>query len=273
MLDQLLEPLNLVAVLAIGLCAGVLGGLVGVGGSTIMIPGLTFLFGYDQHLYQAAAMIANIAVSVPAALKHRRAGALNPKALVWMLPAALVFVMVGVWVSNWEVFEGEEGGKWLGRLLAAFLLYVIFVNVQRLTGKAAAHEATVTPRITPGRSIFAGSFMGGFAGLLGIGGGAVAVPMQQVLLRMPLKQAIANSSAVICISAGVGSIYKNASLGQHGDSPWHGVALALLLAPTCWIGGHLGAVLMHRLPTRQVRVAFVVLMVIAAWKMAAIDWP
>lgn len=271
--EMLFDPVALLAILAIGLAAGTLGGMLGVGGSVIMIPGLTLLLGYDQHLYQAAAMIANIAVSVPAMLRHRRAGVLDMAVLKWMLPTAVGFVCVGVWMSNWPVFRGEAGSLWLGRVLAAFLVYVIVVNAMRLSGEAMRREAAQEPTVTPGRSGLIGAFMGWLGGLLGIGGGAVAVPLQQVLLRLPLRRCMAHSSAIICVSALVGSVYKNASLptatlGEH--TAWSGVLLGLLLSPTCWAGGRLGASLMHRLPLRPVRVAFVVLMAISAWKLAAI---
>ena len=52
-------------------------------------------------------------------------------------------------------------------------------------------------------------------GLLGIGGGVVAVPLQQVVLRIPLQRAIANSSLSIVFVAGFGAIAKNWTLCQH----------------------------------------------------------
>ena len=108
--------------------------------------------------------------------------------------------------------------------------------------------------------------------MLGVGGGAVAVPLQQVLLKLPLRTCIANSSAIICVSAAMGAIYKNASLAQHGYLWTDSLILALLLAPTCVLGGYLGAALTHKLPIRQVRIAFILLMIVAAVKMAAIPW-
>jgi hypothetical protein len=276
MLDSVaLWELPFIAVL--GLLAGTLGGMLGVGGSVIMIPGLTMLLGYDQHLYQASAMIVNVVVSVPAALRHRKAGALSGQVMKWMLPAAVVTVLVGVWVSNREAFHGVEGGKWLGRILAAFLLYMIVVNLQRFGASAASKEGENTVPHLAARSAGVGSVMGTIAGLLGIGGGAVAVPLQQVLLKLPLRSCIANSSAIICVSAAVGAIYKNATLeqvstAQHVVTWQQSVVMAALLSPTAFIGGRLGASLTHRLPVRQVRIAFVVLMITAAWKMAALPF-
>ncbi len=275
------NALLIAQVVAIGLVAGLLGGLLGVGGSTIIIPGLALALGYHQHLYQAAAMIANIAVSIPAAVQHRRAGATVKPVLRWMLPTALLFVMLGVWLSNLPLFRGVDGGRWLGRVLALFLVYVIAVNTRRifvprpetLQPGAPTHPGSTTPAASKSiaaRSASVGSVMGTIAGLLGIGGGAIAVPLQQIVLKLPLRYCIANSAAVICVSAAIGALYKNASLYQHGYH-WHdSVCLALILAPSAWLGGHLGANLTHRLPVRQVRIAFVGLMIVAAVKMVDI---
>ncbi|MEM9419410.1 MAG: sulfite exporter TauE/SafE family protein [Planctomycetota bacterium] len=278
-----LYELALVALLGLG--AGTLGGMLGVGGSVVMIPGLVFILGRatgtEQHLYQASAMIANVAVSVPAALRHRKAGAMDRRVLRWMLPAALVCIVIGVSLSNLPVFHGQEGGIWLGRVLALFLLYVIYVNVRKLlTPKAPTAPQDESPagndRVTPGRSTLVGTIMGTTAGLMGVGGGGLAVPLQQTLMKLPLRTCIANSSAVICFSATLGAIYKNATLAEHATAgnaslSWQtGLTLGLLLAPTAWLGGRLGATLTHRLPLRTIRIAFIALMLVACWKMAAI---
>ena len=267
--------------LVLGLLAGLLGGLLGVGGSVIIIPGLVMVFGQGfgpqateglhQHVYQAAAMIANVAVSLPAARQHYLAGAITPKLLKWMLPMALVFVMIGVWLSNLPTFEGDRGGVWLGRILAIFLVYVIGVNIRRLFVGRNGKDGDDHSR-SPARATLIGSIMGTIAGLLGIGGGAVAVPLQQVLLRLPLRSCIGNSSVIICVSATVGAIYKNATLGQHGSNWSYSLALALMLLPSCFLGGHLGGMLTHRLRIRQVRAVFIMLMVVAAVRMASIPW-
>ena len=317
---------QLLSIAGLGLLAGTLGGMLGVGGSVVMIPGLVWLLGrptgVEQHLYQAAAMIANVAVAVPAALRHRRAGAMVPAVLRGMLPAALGGVLLGVWLSNLPVFWGPRGGIWLGRVLAVFLLYVIYANLRKLRKPrppAADPTPTTDPTPTAGPTtvgatpilptadtptpapdeeasasgpmsptaggLAVGGIMGGTAGLMGVGGGALAVPLQQTLIGLPLRKCIANSSAVICVSAAVGALYKNATLAGRvgpevavaleaaGRPPidWRtGLVLGLLLAPTAWAGGRLGAALTHRLPLRTIRVAFIALMVVAAWKMAAL---
>ena len=57
-----------ITLLAIGLVAGFLGGLLGIGGAVVMIPALIWAFGENQHLYQAATMICNCFVGTVSTL-------------------------------------------------------------------------------------------------------------------------------------------------------------------------------------------------------------
>jgi len=272
----IITPIIALEISLLGLMAGLLGGLLGVGGSVIMIPGATFLLKPNQHVYQAAAMIANIAVAIPATMRHHKAGAILKDVVKWMAPVAIVSVFIGVMASNLPIFHGVEGGIWLGRILALFLAWEVGVNILKITRPAGDHPAAQLPvhtHVTPARSSLVGGVMGFIGGLLGIGGGAMAVPLQQSILKLPLKNAIANSSACMVLSALTGAIYKNLTLPQQGHAMTDGLMLAAMLAPTCWIGGHIGAKLTHSLPIRQVRIAFVIVMAVFAWKMAAIPWP
>ncbi len=272
-------------IVLLGLVAGILGGMLGVGGSTIMIPGLVLLFGqrpdWNQHLYQAAAMIVNVFVSVPAALRHHRAGEMSPRALKLIFPAAVIAVVGGVFLSNLSFFSvgaseagatgsaSAEGPRLLGRIMAVFLLYVIVANLRQLFGRDSREGPDpVAASLTPLRCGTVGTGMGLLAGLLGIGGGSVAVPLQQVLLKLRLRSCIANSSALICVTALLGASYKNATLPTLGLPIARSLGIAGLLAPTALVGGYLGAKLTHRFPIRLVRACFVALMVVAAAKMA-----
>ncbi|MEO0964681.1 MAG: sulfite exporter TauE/SafE family protein [Planctomycetota bacterium] len=273
-----LSPAAIAALAGVGLVAGVLGGLLGVGGSVVMIPALVILFGQDrtpgmnQHLYQASAMAVNVAVAVPAAWRHHKAGAMRWGVIKWLLPAALVMIFVGVGLSNLVTDP-----VWLGRLLAAFLVYVIVMNV----GKLAARRGQATDGVDlkgelrgadRWRAGGIGGVMGTTAGLLGLGGGGLAVPLMQTFLRLPLRVCIANSAAVMCVTAGLGAAAKMSTLPE-GLSAGRALLIAAVLAPTAIAGGLIGASLTHRLPIPVVRVVFVALMAVAAWRLAALPWP
>ncbi len=267
----------------LGLTAGALGGMLGIGGSLIMIPIMVILLdardGFNQHLFQAAAMIINALIMIPAVKKHSKAGAVMRRVLVYMMPSALIFIFVGVWLSNTAVFQHDDGAIWLGRIFSVFLTVVMIINVIWLI--RGRSEVKDNNHVTGVRCGFLGMVMGMTAGIMGIGGGGVAVPMQQAILRLPLRNCIANSSAVICLTAGFGAIYKNYTLGDHTYGVmengamvvkhllWtNSVMIAVLMAPSAIIGGHLGSHLTHILPDKVMRVLFILLLTAAALKMA-----
>ena len=263
-----LDAAHYLIVALTGLIAGTLGSMLGVGGSVVMIPAMVALFGQaikpnlNQHVYQAAAMIANIVVSVPAAIKYYKAGATHTLAVKRMLPFALGAVIAGVWLS--DLFAGTRGPAYLGGVLAMILVLVVVMQVRRLSSEAERRELAAEPALSRPRCGAVGGVMGLVAGLTGVGGGAIAVPLQQSALKLPLKTCIANSSTIICVSATIGAIYKNVTLVTRHGYDWRvSLMLAALLAPTCWIGGRLGPALTQRLPVRWVRVAFILLLIAA----------
>ena len=261
------QPLFELLVEAIlGLAAGLLGGMLGIGGSVIMIPGLAVLFGRSdpntQHLYQAAAMAVNVAVSFPAAIRHWREGAMMTALLRIVLPSALVAIVIGVLVSN--LLPGQT----LRYAFAGFLVYVAINAAIKAVRRTPDHTRELA-RITLPRGVAVGVVLGFAAGVLGIGGGILAVPLAQALCRVPLRSAIAVSSASMCITAGFGAALKIITLPRWGFEPSEALMLAATMAPTALIGGWFGAKLTHRLPLGAVRAVMLVLLLVAAWRMAS----
>ncbi|MCG3180171.1 MAG: hypothetical protein BIFFINMI_02528 [Phycisphaerae bacterium] len=267
--------LQLAVLAALGLVAGVFGGMLGVGGSIILIPGMHFMLRQSQHLYQAAAMVVNVFVAAPSAWGHYRKGVVIPRVIRWLVPSSAVAVLLGVWASNHPVFR-NEGTLYLGRIFAVFLVYVIAYNIFRLTlarDRLPQMDAARINAMPRWRISLVGVLMGFTAGLLGIGGGALAVPMQQIILKMPLKNAIGNSACTIVFSALVGAIVKNWTLGSQGLYVSQSLIIAATLIPSAFIGGWLGSVLTHVLPRTPVRVLFLLMLVVAAWKMWNVKTP
>jgi uncharacterized membrane protein YfcA len=258
---------------AIGFIAGLLGGLLGVGGSIIIIPGLILYlsqtgryYGSQQHLLQAAAMICNVFVAAPSVCAHYRAGMIMRPVVLLLVPGALLGILAGVTVSDSSLFA-RQNGVYLAMILAGFLVYVAAYNGWRLVhGSDLETGFDERPRPSALGVGAVGLTMGFFAGLLGIGGGAVCVPMQQVFLRIPLRRAIANSATtIVCVSA-IGAVYKNATLpALHGIPLDASLQLALMLIPTAIVGSYLGGFLTHVLPRRVLRGVFIVFMLTMAY--------
>jgi len=255
-----------------GLLAGVLGGLLGVGGSIIMIPAMAVIFstlgGRDEsiHQYQAAAMIVNFLLIAPAVVRHRRAGVIVVGVWKWLAPAALVGILAGVAASRTSVFTGENE-PYMRLAFGLFLFYVAGYNVYKLLGRTGdGRDPALAEKMAAWKKLGVGGSMGFAAGLLGIGGGGLAVPALQLVIRMPLRFAIGTSAATILTIAWLGAITKNIWLGDDGSAV-RSLVLAGCLAPTAMIGGYLGGHLTHTLPLRAVRVAFILLMLLVGGKM------
>lgn len=233
----------------------------------VMIPGLALVFGYDDdahsrhHVFAAAAMCVNVVVAIPATIQHTRAGSLRRDLFIRIFPAMAAFMVIGVLASN------AVSGQWLKWMLAAFIALYCAINLRRVISPRHAGEETETPLAWRTGSLV-GSLAGLVGGLLGLGGGVVLVPMLQLAAGVRLKPAVAVSSAVMCLTALIGAPIKVASLHALGRD-WHeALWYAAAMAPGAILGSLLGAHLVHRLPARTIRGIVLVVLAIAAIRMA-----
>jgi len=254
-----------------GISMGLFGGLLGIGGSIIMIPALVFAFGENQHLYQASAMICNFFVATAAAAIHKKAELIITSVIKFLIPAAAAGVIIGVFLSNTELFAGKNSFI-LARIFGVFLIYVIFYNLLKLI-HPEKHQNRLTEhkgKYSPFFSILCGLLAGIPAGLLGIGGGVICVPAQQLLLKISLKKAISNSAATIIAIAAIGAFYKNATLPQHNINPNESLKIAIFVIPGAIVGAMLGGKTMHKLPREIVRIIFLLLAALACYKLLTV---
>jgi uncharacterized membrane protein YfcA len=105
---------------------------------------------------------------------------------------------------------------------------------------------------------------GAVGGVLGLGGGFLMVPLLQLLCNLRLKNAIATSSAVLCITAAAGAILKLATLPSRHESVRDALLYAALMAPTAILGALAGARWLHLLPVTAVRLVMTLLILIAS---------
>ena len=257
----------------IGIIAGLLGGLLGIGGGIVMIPALAIVLGHDIHMAQAASMNVIFFVAAPAALRHWRARTIRMELVKRMLPFAMVAVLVGVTVNIW--IPNSD----LSIIFGLFLLYVLYENVRRLlrddrlaTESVSKPHAETDSDFSLMRTGFVGSMAGFGAGLLGIGGGLITVPVTQIVCKCPLRECIACSSAVMCLTSIVGAVYKDATLssvpGMPADVHWYTpLGISVWLIPTCLVGSWFGARLTQVLPLKVVRTAFVAIVAVSAINM------
>ena len=258
---------EMLLIAVIGLIGGTLGGLLGLGGSLFIIPALTLFLGANQHLYQSAALIANVFVASAATLRHRGRGTIRRDVVPTAIAAGSLLAIVGVMVSN------LIPAKPLMALFGGFLCYCTVTEVINLVRRSPDHDGESQVR-TPRSLIAAIGGTGGFAaGLLGIGGGAVMVPMFRRYARLPLRQAVACSAAAMIGACIVGALAKNLSIGSLASPSGEqltfkmSLVLAALLSPAAMIGGNLGALLVYRLPLELTRCVLTMLLGFAGIRM------
>ncbi len=259
----------------VGFFAGISAGLLGIGGSVVMIPGLVLILGGSgQHLYQAAAMIANFFVIAPAVVRHWRVNATLWPVIRLTIPSSIIGAVAGVHVSDLPLFR-SGGQGYLQIAFSLFLIYVVAYNLWRLRPGAAVQPADEQgpPRLSSTLIVLlVGLPAGLLAGLLGIGGGLFAVPAQQIILKIRLPNAIANSAATILCSSIVGAAVKNYHLAEHGFSVTQSLLLAACLVPSAMIGSWVSAAKVHQWPVSAIRAVFVVVLAYSAVKVFLAGW-
>jgi uncharacterized membrane protein YfcA len=262
--------------LGVGALAGMLGGLLGIGGGIVMIPAMAIFlgdrYGIDSfHAYKQAAISTSLVLSLTAVYRHRRAQAIVYRMLPGIIPLAMVGVIGGVLLASTMV--GQYTAM-LRRTFGGFLEVVVLISLYQewQAQRGVTHLFDSCPM--PNRRSLIGTVVGVpagvIAGLLGVGGGIWAVPAQRLLFGVQIRNAIANSACMILFvsaATALGLSLHNARLG--GDPPLHltGWWLTLWLAPGAFAGGWVGATLTHVLPVRWLRYAFLALLTVTGMRL------
>jgi len=266
-------PAEVLIASLIGLVAGLVGGLCGIGGSIIMLPGLALAFGYDDaantdhHRYMAAAMLVNVVVAAMSIRPHVRAGAIDRRIVLKLVPAMVVAIAAGVLLG--DQVSGRVPKLVLVTFLFVFVAWTVFTAIARLPEPAPEQERATAPRLGA-----IGVATGLLAGFLAIGGGTIMVPAMQLAARVPLRRAIAASAAAMCVASPIGAVMKFASLPSHTDALGEPLSrrsafmLGMSMAAGAAIGSPLGARLTHRLRLPHLRLAVAVVLGLSAAKMA-----
>ena len=258
--------MELLAYLLTGAMAGLLAGLLGVGGGVIIVPMLAWLFaqhGFAADTLMQYAVGTSLAAIIPTALSstltHQRLGSvlwpLARRMLTGLLPGALF----GAWLAT------QISSTLLGQFFGIFMLLMAL--------KLIAGFKPAPARILPGAIALAGtgSVIGLVSALLGIGGGSMSVPFL-LCCGHNIRMAVGTSAALgfpIAV-AGTGGFIVNglATAAQPGLNSGYvywpavvGVVLAsVALAPV-------GARLVQHVPQQTLQHLFALLLIILGLKM------
>lgn len=251
--------------LALGAFAGVLAGLLGVGGGLVIVPMLTFIFTAQQmpaehilHLALGTSLASIMFTSISSLRAHHGRGAVDWTVVRRITPGILIGTFSGSWVA---------AQLSTGMLKAFFVIFSYYVATQMLLDiRPHPH------RQLPGRAaMFAvGGMIGGVSSLVGIGGGSMSVPFL-VWCNIAMHSAIGTSAAIgfpIALAGAAGYVANGLSASLPAYTLGFVYLPALLgVSVASMLTAPLGARLAHSLPISGLKKIFALLLIVMGTKL------
>lgn len=252
-----------------GVFVGVMSGLLGVGGGTIMVPIFRLAFGMSPLASTATSLFAIIPTSISGVVAHARAKTCVPKLGLALGVGGAVMSPMGVWLAS--VSPG-----WLVICVAAIVIgfsaFKMFKKAVKCApspraGRAGGSSQGASAKAVPDQPVLSrkqylqGACIGLIAGLasgyVGVGGGFIMVPLMLAVLDIPMSLASGTSLIAITILAIPGVIEQ----GLLGNIEYlAGIAIVVGSIP----GALVGARLVRVVPERQLRFIFGGFLLVAA---------
>ncbi|NES21620.1 MAG: sulfite exporter TauE/SafE family protein [Symploca sp. SIO3E6] len=187
-----------------GIVAGILAGFLGIGGGTVLVP-LLLALGYNYPQAIATSSLSIVITATSGTLQNWHQKAFTWERVLMIGLPAVVTAQIGVYLT--KLFPDY----WLKAAFGILLLFNIYlvqlrkfiknqqqqepqeIEKNKDTGSWVSNSTTT--------SIATGSLAGVLAGLFGIGGGVIMVPLQILFLKETIKTAIQTSLAVVVITS------------------------------------------------------------------------
>ena len=173
----------------VGVAAGLLSGLLGIGGGIIIVPGLIWAAGLDRHTASGTSLVAILPIAAVAAITYAVApgGAFDPEASAIFVAGSVTGAVLGARV-NARVSERAL------RLAMAVISLVFGLRLVIPLGFGAGKDELPLDAVTVALLLYLGLQGGFLSGLLGVGGGAIAIA---VLAVTGTSQVLAQGIALV----------------------------------------------------------------------------
>ncbi len=265
---------HIVTLLATGIGIGFISGLLGVGGGFIMTPVQYIVYiamGIPTDTAIKLAFGTSLLVILPTAIsgvwRHSQKGAVRWKAAIIMGGYSLLASFGGARLATY--LPGNA-------LKIAFGSVALAAGIRMLTAKLPRIEPE--PRNNPWLFFVWAIPIGLITGILGIGGGVLAIPILMLALRLSMHNAVATSLAIM-IFGSIGGVIGYVIYGYGiPDLPAYSIGYVhlptwFLLTVTSISMAQVGAITAHRLPAKQLRYIFIALLLYLGLRMLGIfDW-
>ena len=256
-----------VGLLATGAIAGVLAGLLGVGGGIVIVPVLFWIFDFlgvpdvvSMHLAVGTSLSTIIATSISSARAHHKRGSIDVELLKSWAPLLFVGALVGGIAAKFLAADS---------LTAIFAVIALVVSINMAIPQNLKLADTL-PKGVVGKGFMPGG-IGVVSALMGIGGGTLSVPILSAF-SFPVHRAVGTAAAfglIIAIPATIGFIWSG--LGVDLRPPmslgYVSIPAACLIFPTSVLTAPIGSRLAHSLNPAALKRAFAVFLFITALRM------
>lgn len=232
--------------IVIGIVAGLLGGLIGTGGCSVMLPAIHFWMDYPATVAVGTTLFAVIFTAISGAYGHLVRKNVDIRAFLWLGGWGILGVLLGSYLFT--ILSGHA--SLLGLILGlAFLWPAIRMSWEGLARSAGSPATGANiPEHRPGWAGF-GFVIGLLTGIAGLGGGYALVPGLIYLFGAPVHVTMGTSLATMIPLAVVGGGIKLAQ-------GYVALGAGLLLAAGTVAGAQVGAAIIKKFKPRTLKLIF-----------------
>ena len=234
--------------IAVGMVVGLIMGLLGGGGTVVLLPLLVYVVGMGTHEAIATSLVVVGLGAASATLEHGRAGRVRWKLGLGFGGAAMAGALPGGWAA--QFFSAHA-------LMLGFGLMMAVAAVAMLRPQKERQPEAGSGPIRWDWVVLEGLLVGFFTGLVGAGGGFLIVPALVILGGLEMKEAVGTSLFIMALKSGA------ALVGQlsHVELNWLSVAV---LTAGAVVGSQLGSRGSRWVSGTQLKTAFGVLVLLLA---------
>lgn len=248
-----------VITILIGLSVGVLVGLLGVGGGILLVPALTSLLGFTQHVAQGTSLFMQLPpLGLGALMLYWRKGLVDR----WAGAACALGIFAGGYLGS-RVAIGIGSEQLMKGLFGGFLLVAAVMLWRSPAQKASApvaHEGLTRFAVV---FVLAGG-VGVLSGLFGVGGGILLVPL--LVLALGFEQHVAQGTSLVALVPPTG-LLAFLNYAHAGEVHWKA---GLLIMPGILLGGLAGGRIALRFPPYKMRRIFAFLLLpMSVWQLVS----
>jgi hypothetical protein len=260
---DLLEPQTFIAFAAVGLFAGTIASLLGVGGGIVFMPAVFYYYSLsstDADFAVKSAVATSLAMIVFTAMSgglgHLRKGNYVPGALRWLVPGSVAGAAAG---SHFALIVHGESIK------AAYAVFLFIIAIQMAFGKDSRRDceeagADNGVRIQAIPLLLVGLVSGVLSGFVGGGGGVIIVPALYFLTRSSITKCVGESTLLIIFTSVAGTTRFILTTPPGIEAPlmvgYVNVAICAAMVPAAILGARLGVTISSRVNPNVLRRAF-----------------